>query len=196
MNYGGKFGLDASDFHSSAPFNIDTNSHRGHGDTITVPDAHLLFGGDYTRSGVDLILSKNGRELVVEDYFKGEKRAALASSDGASLSGDIVIALTGHVQYAQASGALDAAKVIGHVTKLTGSATVIRNGVSIVLNMGDNVHKGDVVQAGSGSLLGLTFIDGTTFALSSNARMVLNEMVYDPNVWSGRALQVVSPSWR
>ena len=76
---------------------------------------------------------------------------------------------------------MDAAKVIGHVTKLAGNATAIRNGVSIVLNMGDNVHKGDVVQSGSNSSLGITFIDGTVFGLASNARMVLNEMVYDPN---------------
>jgi fibronectin-binding autotransporter adhesin len=71
--------------------------------------------------------------------------------------------------------------VIGHVTKLQGSATIIRNGVSIILNMGDNVEKGDVVQSGASSTLGITFIDGTVFGLSSNARMVLNEMVYDPN---------------
>ena len=58
---------------------------------------------------------------------------------------------------------------------------LIRNGVSIILNHGDNVEKGDVVQSGSGSTLGITFIDGTVFGLSSNARMVLNEMVYDPN---------------
>jgi hypothetical protein len=38
-----------------------------------------------------------------------------------------------------------------------------------------------VVQAGSDSTLGITFIDGTVFGLSSNARMVLNEMIYDPN---------------
>ena len=71
--------------------------------------------------------------------------------------------------------------MIGHVTKLVGTATVIRNGVSIILNNGDNVEKGDVVQSGSDSTLGITFIDGTVFGLSSNARMVLNEMVYDPN---------------
>ena len=67
------------------------------------------------------------------------------------------------------------------MTKLTGTATVIRNGVSIILNNGDNVEKGDVVASGSDSTLGITFIDGTVFGLSSNARMVLNEMVYDPN---------------
>ena len=58
---------------------------------------------------------------------------------------------------------------------------IVRNGVSIILNNGDNVEKGDVVQSGSDSTLGITFIDGTVFGLSSNARMVLNEMVYDPN---------------
>src|SRR6202011_6128725 len=71
--------------------------------------------------------------------------------------------------------------VIGHVSKLSGTATAIRNGVSIILNNGDNVEKGDVVQSGSNSTLGITFIDGTVFGLWSNARMVLNEMVYDPN---------------
>jgi hypothetical protein len=62
-----------------------------------------------------------------------------------------------------------------------GTATAIRNGVSIILNNGDDVKKGDVVQSGSDSRVGITFIDGTVFGLSSNARMVLNEMVYDPN---------------
>ena len=116
----------------------------------------------------------------MHDYFKGEKRAALASPDGAHLTGDIVNALTGTCNMPR-PGAPDAGKVIGHVTKLAGSATAIRNGVSIILNMGDNVEKGDVVQSGSDSTLGVTFIDGTVFGLSSNARMVLNEMVYDPN---------------
>ena len=74
-----------------------------------------------------------------------------------------------------------AGHIIGHVTKLVGTATAVRNGVSVILNNGDNVEKGDVVQSGSDSTLGITFIDGTVFGLSSNARMVLNEMVYDPN---------------
>ena len=148
---------------------------------IIVPDAQLLFNGDFKRSGVDLVLSRDGHELVLQDYFKGEKHAALASPDGAHLTGEIVDALTGHVQYAQADGSASVSHVIGHVTKLIGSATAIRNGVSIILNHGDNVEKGDVVQSGSNSTLGITFIDGTVFGLSSNAKMVLNEMVYDPN---------------
>src|SRR5204863_4791510 len=106
-------------------------------DAIIVPYAQLLFNGDFKRSGVDLILSKDDHELVVPDYFKGEKRAALSSPDGAHLTGDIVNALTGHVEYSQASPNASAGKVIGHVTKLAGTATAIRNGVSIILNEGD-----------------------------------------------------------
>jgi VCBS repeat-containing protein len=181
LNFAGKSGSTANGLFSASHIGAVELPHHGHAGAITVADPYLLFSGDYKRSGPDLILSKDGREHVVENYFVGEKRAALAAPDGAQLSGEIVSALAGHVQYAQASGAVDAGKVIGHVTKLAGNATVIRNGVSVVLNMGDNVHKGDVVQAGSNSSLGITFIDGTVFGLASNARMVLNEMVYDPN---------------
>jgi hypothetical protein len=180
LNYSGKFEAD-NPSHFSSLVSGGSQPHQGGGGIVTIPDAHLLFNGDYKRSGVDLILSKDGHELVVHDYFKGEKRASLASPDGAHLTGDIVKALVGEVEYAQAAGVPGSAKVIGHVTKLAGSATAIRNGVEIALNMGDNVNKGDVVQSGSGSQLGITFIDSTVFGLSSNARMVLNEMVYDPN---------------
>ena len=149
--------------------------------TFVVPDPNLIFNGEFKRAGLDLVLSHEGHEFVVHDYFKGDKRAAIASPDGAHLTGDVVNALTGHVQYAQAAPGIAAAQVIGHVTKLSGSATAVRNGVSVILNNGDNVEKGDVVATGADSTLGITFIDGTVFGLSSNARMVLNEMVYDPN---------------
>ncbi|QHO73702.1 hypothetical protein ACH79_14630 [Bradyrhizobium sp. CCBAU 051011] len=207
MNYAGKFGsgdlgpfsgadigLGASlsphgHFSSSGKVQVDKVSTHAPSDAIIISDAHLLFSGDFKRSGVDLILSSGDRELVLPDYFKGEKRAALASPDGAHLTGDIVNALAGHTQFAQADGSASVApQMIGHVTKLVGNATAIRNGVSIILNQGDTVHKGDVVQSGSDSTLGITFIDGTVFGLASNARMVLNEMVYDPNGSDNKSL--------
>jgi hypothetical protein len=177
----------------SAPahaFSQNTTHAPGDGSgTITVPDARLLFSGDYRQSGLDLILSKDGHDFTIHDYFRESRHADLMSPDGARLNASLVDALTaGHTQYAQAAGAPEPAKVIGQVAKLTGSATAIRNGVAVELHVGDNVMKGDVVQAGNGSLLNLTFIDGTVFGLSSNARMVLNEMVYDPNGSSNSSL--------
>ncbi|WP_051379873.1 VCBS domain-containing protein [Bradyrhizobium murdochi] len=207
MNYAGKFGSGAlapfsgadigsgpllsphGHFPSHGKLHVDKVSTHAPSDAIIISDAHLLFSGDFKRSGVDLILSSADRELVLRDYFKGEKRAALASPDGAHLTGDIVNALSGHTQFAQADGSASVAPpVIGHVTKLTGNATAIRNGVSIILNQGETVHKGDVVQSGSDSTLGITFIDGSVFGLASNARMVLNEMVYDPNGSDNKSL--------
>lgn len=184
MTLAGKFTdmrPDGQGAHPGGHVHVDSVSTHAPPGAIIVPDAHLLFTGDFKRAGVDLVLSGDGRELVLHDYFKGEKRAPLASSDGAHLTGDIVNALTGHTQLAQADGSPGVAQVIGHVTKLIGTATAIRNGVSIILNQGDNVNKGDVVQSGSDSSLGITFIDGSVFGLASNAKMVLNEMIYDPN---------------
>ncbi len=187
LNFAGKIGsFDPSE--TGGSLNVESVTHQRGGNAITIPDAHLLFTGDYKRAGLDLILSKDGHELVVPDYFRGEQRASLASPDGALLTADVVKALLGQVEYAQAAAAPDSAKVIGHVTKIVGNATAIRNGVSIILSAGDNVNKGDVVQSGSDSTLGITFIDGTVFGLSSNARMVLNEMVYDPNGSSNSSL--------
>lgn len=189
MNYAGKFdaalSLVGPGSRPAASEHVDSFTAKAHGHVpegaVVIADPNLIFHGEFKRTGVDLVLSHDGHEVVVHDYFRGDKRAAIASPDGAHLTGDIVSALTGYVQYAQAAPGAAAAQVIGHVTKLTGSATAIRNGVSVILNNGDNVEKGDVVSTGSDSTLGVTFIDGTVFGLSSNARMVLNEMVYDPN---------------
>ncbi|MEA2940674.1 MAG: hypothetical protein QOD09_1203 [Bradyrhizobium sp.] len=180
MNFAGKSGSHA-DFGSSTPSEIDSLS-------VTVPDAHLLFSGDYQRSGGDLIVSDHLHRVVVPNYFHGDKRPALVSPEGAPLDPQVIDALTGHVQYAQAAGAAAAAKVVGHVVKMTGSASIVRNGVTIDVNNGDNVYQNDVVQTGSGSTLGLVMIDGTTFNLTANARLMMNDLTYDATSTSNTSL--------
>ena len=71
---------------------------------------------------------------------------------------------------------------------MTGSASIVRNGVTIVLNNGDAVYQTDVVQTGSNSTLGLVLVDGTTFNLTANARLMLNDLTYDPTSTSNTAL--------
>jgi len=78
---------------------------------------------------------------------------------------------------------------IGKVIKLTGSVTIEHTGAVVVqasakgnkVKLGDPVYQGDVVQTGADGAVGITFTDNTAFNLTSNARMVLNEFVYDPN---------------
>lgn len=89
---------------------------------------------------------------------------------------------------------------IGKVVTATGSVTIEHaNAVVVQANVpagsgagptaiGDPVYKGDVVQTGADGKVGITFTDGTAFNLSSNARMELNEFVYDPNGKSNSTL--------
>jgi hypothetical protein len=89
---------------------------------------------------------------------------------------------------------------IGKVVTATGSVTIEHaNAVVVQANVpagsgagptkiGDPVYQGDVVQTGADGKVGITFTDGTAFNLSSNARMVLNEFVYDPNGKSNSTL--------
>jgi hypothetical protein len=80
---------------------------------------------------------------------------------------------------------------IGKVVSATGSVTIEHAGAVVVqanlagqagrTKVGDLVYQGDVVQTGADGRLGINFTDGSSFNLSSNARMALNEFVYDPN---------------
>ncbi len=60
------------------------------------------------------------------------------------------------------------------------NAVVVQASVGSQTKVGDLVYKGDTVSTGQDSAIGIAFSDGTAFNLSSNARMVLNEFVYDP----------------
>ena len=112
MNYAGKFGSGGLDSTLSAPVDLDQTSHRGHADAVTVPDAHLLFSGNFHKSGSDLVISDDLHRVVVSNYFHGDKRPTLVSPDGAPLDPKVIEALSGHTQYAQAGGS-PAAKVVG-----------------------------------------------------------------------------------
>jgi VCBS repeat-containing protein len=183
-------GLDTRVFDASS---VAASAHDA-SDCITVPDAHLLFNGEFKRVGTsDLkIVGSDGKSFFIENYFSTEKHKHLMSPEGALLTANVVDALAGPLapgQEAQA-GAQPAASqpVIGRVEALTGSATVVRNGVSVVLNQGDLVRKGDVVQTSGSSSVSITLADGSTFSLSPNARMVLNDFVYDANASNNSAV--------
>jgi hypothetical protein len=83
-------------------------------------------------------------------------------------------------------------KPIGKVMSLSGSVTIEHQGAVIVqanlpangtgqAKIDDLVYTGDVLQTGEDGALGVSFSDGTSFNLTSKARMILNEFVYDPN---------------
>src|SRR6478735_2489528 len=91
-----------------------------------------------------------------------------------------------------------ASKPIGKIVVATGTVTLERVGAVVVqastagqaaeAKVGDVVYQGDAVATGANGRVGINFTDGTSFNLSSNARMVLNEFVYDPSSTSNSTL--------
>src|ERR1700733_11550770 len=91
------------------------------------------------------------------------------------------------------------ASPIGKVLTVTGTARIEHAAAVLVqanapstdaapTKVGDMVYRGDVIQTGADSALGITFADGSSFSVSSNARMEVNEFVYDPNGHSNSSL--------
>jgi hypothetical protein len=89
-----------------------------------------------------------------------------------------------------AAAGLDASPV-GKVLTATGTAHIEHAAAIMVqanapaggidqAKAGDLVYRGDMIQTGADGALSITFADGSSFNVSSNARMEVNEFVYDP----------------
>jgi len=189
MLHGTRIASDESAFDFTR---LSKTGQAGIDGTVTVPDAHLLFNGDFQRSGPDLkIVGEDGKSFLIPDYFNAEKRPTLLSPEGAALTPDVVEALAGPLapgQYAQAGAQTSDQPAIGRIEQAEGNATIVRNGVAIAANQGDVVRKGDVVQTGDGGQIAVLFSDGSTFSLSANARMVLNDFVFQAGANNNSAL--------
>jgi hypothetical protein len=95
------------------------------------------------------------------------------------------------------------ASAIGKVITATGTVSIEHPaGIVVQANVptsgtgqvktGDLVFRGDVIQTGANGALNVTFADGTSFNVSSNARMELTEFVYDPKGHSNSTLLSLS----
>jgi hypothetical protein len=87
---------------------------------------------------------------------------------------------------------------IGKVVAVTGSVTIEHVSAVVVqanvsnqadqTKIGDLAYLGDVVRTGADGRVSINFTDGTSFSLSNNANMTLDEFVYDPNGKSNSTL--------
>jgi FecR-like protein len=71
------------------------------------------------------------------------------------------------------------AEPIGNVATLTGAATVTRNNTSTPLKLQDDIYLNDALQTSANSTLGITFNDATTFNLTGNASITVDNYVYE-----------------
>ena len=112
---------------------------------------------------------------------------------GITLSVASVLAVPTWAQDNQARPAVQnaAVKPIGKIVSATGSVMVEHVNAVVVqaalsaqpgqAKVGDAIYLGDTVSTGADSKVAITFADDTAFDLSSNARMVMTDFVYDPN---------------
>ncbi len=84
------------------------------------------------------------------------------------------------IQAPQAPAAQTAAdEPIGNVATLTGTASVTRNNAATPLKLQDDIFLNDVLQTSANSTLGVTFNDATTFNLTANAKVTVDNYVYE-----------------
>lgn len=121
-------------------------------------------------------------------FFALETPPDLHAEGGAVVQGDLAMTLAGPVapgQYADLESGIESDPV-GVVEEILGSATARRaDGTTVQLEQGSSVFQGDVLETGVDSALGIVFIDETTFSLGDEGRMVLDELVFDPNNLEG-----------
>ncbi len=162
------------------------------GQTVVVPGGHMLLVADFVRQGPDLVLvGPDGETVLVRGYFAAPEPPVLATEGGAQITPDLAQKLAGPIapgELAQAGPALDLLP-IGQVRVVAGEVILTRSdGTQARAENGTPVFQGDVVETEADASIGIVFSDDTTFSLGESGRMVMDELVYDPDTQIGAAV--------
>lgn len=155
---------------------------------VVLPDGFNPADAAFERVGPDLLMtSADGAQVLVADFFMMETPPDLLSTLGARVVGDLAVRLAGSVAPGMVAGEIPApSEAIGRVTDLNGEVTVIHaDGTRATLQMGDAVLLGDILETSLEAGVGILLADGASLAMGEDARMVLDEMVYDPGTQEG-----------
>ncbi len=151
-----------------------------------IPD--WIITADFNRTETDLIAkSNNNKEIIFSDYFTHHDLPPIITQNGLLLKGSTLKTLAGSLapnKFAQVSA--NEVLSIGEVSNTKGIVKALRlDGNIYKLSTGDPIFKGDVIETGLNSSVGLTFLDKTTLSLSESGKMLLDELVYDPATGAG-----------
>ncbi|MEQ9491210.1 MAG: LamG-like jellyroll fold domain-containing protein [Alphaproteobacteria bacterium] len=156
--------------------------------------AGLLLGGTYSRQGPDLQIEDGGQSILVTNYFLQSSSVSITAPGGETVSGRVASVLAGPAnpgEYAQAVGGA-AATQIGEVVELTGDVTVRRvDGTTETADIGTPIYQDDLIETSDSASVGLEFVDLSTFALGSDARLIIDELVYEPGADSSMNMNLV-----
>jgi len=151
----------------------------------------MIADGTYTREGSDLIITNsNDASVTIESYFSPLDQATLLSTDGARLTPDMVDSFLSHSNhYAQSTLTMNDIPPIAEATDVFGDVIVTRaDGTKVSLESGMPIFQGDIVETTAEGAISITFADQTTFALSEDARLSIDEYVYNTAEQGGSSL--------
>ncbi|MCC7305880.1 MAG: FecR domain-containing protein [Alphaproteobacteria bacterium] len=156
------------------------------GQTVELPDASFVRDADIARDGADLVLSHDGQTVVIEGYYAADPQPNLVAPDGATLTPDLVDSFTKSApEFASNQTASDASPV-GAVQEVTGKATITHtDGTVENVTVGTPIFQGDIIETDAKGAVNIVFSDNTSFAVSQDARLAIDEYVYDPATQSG-----------
>lgn len=154
--------------------------------SVDLPDASYVRDAQITRDGMDLILDGPNGDIVIKDYFGDENAPNLVAPDGSVLTPDLVHSfVTSPGVYADNPTMTDESPV-GAVQEVTGHATVTHtDGTTETITQGTRIYQGDIVETDDHGAVNIAFIDETNFAVSEDARLAIDEYVFDPSTQSG-----------
>ena len=164
----------------------DVQTLQFNGETAILPHESYVRDADFSRDGSDLVMNGPEGTLIVEDYFAGLESPTLIGPSGASLTPELVNSFTSSGnEYAQSHSMTDASPV-GAVDEISGNATITRlDGSQEKLSMGTPVFQGDVIETDAGAAVNVAFIDDSSFAVSEETRLAIDEYVFDPSSQGG-----------
>ena len=152
-----------------------------------LPASSFVKDANLSRDGVDLVLETDNGTVVVEGYFAAAPAPNLVAPDGATLTPDLVNSfLSSGSEFANAGSGINDASPIGAVQEVSGEVTVTRvNGTTETVGIGTPIFQGDVIETDESGAVNIMFVDETSFAVSEDARLAIDEYVFDASTQSG-----------
>ena len=177
---------------------------------VNLPSAEWVTDAEFSREGDDLVLTlPNGQSQIVENYFNADPTPDLVFTNEAGIESRLPSGLVDSflVKSPNLADATDESGTIslndaitpiaGRVETVSGEVFAIRiNGERVQLQAGDPVYQNDIIETGDKGSLKLKFIDDTLFSLGENAKLAIDQMVFDPNSETGEtALSILKGSF-
>lgn len=158
-------------------------------DSVPIPGQGFISNAVMTQDGSDLVLeTPDGITLVIEGYFSGDTPPNLVAPDGKILTPALVKSFiqAGNEYAEEPSLAMNDATPVGEVHEVSGSATVTHvNGSKETIAKGTPIYEGDVIETDAKGAVNIQFADESSFAVSNNAKMAIDEFVFDTQTNGG-----------